>query len=431
MSPHVERISSDEKIPDSADVVIIGGGIIGVSAAYVLARQGKSVALIEKGHIACEQSSRNWGWCRQMGRDPRELPLIQVSMKLWREMRQRTGAETGFRECGISYLCETQAELSKRQNWFDSYAREHGLSSKMISAQEAAALAPGSTVEWKGGLFTPDDGRAEPTLAVPAMAHAGRKLGVKIFQNCAVRGFDRQAGRVSGVVTEHGRISCSSVVLAGGAWSRRFCHNEGIRLPQLSVINSVMRTERLDAGIEGAIAGAKFAIRKRLDGGYTLAHAIDSMADIMPDSFRLLRDFWPLLRAEWRDYQFRIGGRFVDEARLKRQWALDQISPFEQVRILDPKPVQRSQNAALRSLRKTLPVFKNTGIEEQWAGIIDVTPDVVPVISAVNTVPGFFMGTGFSGHGFGLGPGAGKLMGELVRGETPCVDPAPFALSRF
>lgn len=427
--PHTIR--SDDTLPAKADVAVIGGGIAGITAALELSERGLSVAVFEKGIVAGEQSSRNWGWVRQMGRDPRELPLIDVSIKLWREMRQRTGADTGFRECGIAYLCESDRKLARRQNWYDSYAHQNGLSSHMITATEANAMTPGCTIEWKGGLFTPNDGRAEPTLAVPAMARAAQTAGAKIFQQCAVRGIERSAGRVSAVVTEKGRVDCDAVVLAGGVWSRRFCHNMDIRLPQLSVINSVARTEAIDAGIEHCLAGANFAIRKRLDGGYTLSHSARNIADIMPDSFRLLSDFWPVLKAEWRDYRIRIGSRFIDEAQLKRKWALDQQSPFEQVRMLDPKPVKSSQNAALQSLQETLPVFRNVKIEEAWAGVVDVTPDVIPVISPVDHLPGFFMSTGYSGHGFGLGPGAGKLLAELVTGETPCVDPTPFRFERF
>src|SRR5512135_770241 len=106
MAPRVDAVISDEALPAHADVVIIGGGIIGTSAALFLAQKGVSVALVEKGHIAGEQSSRNWGWCRKMARDPRELPLVIESLRLWEGMNERVEAETGFRTCGIMYLSE-------------------------------------------------------------------------------------------------------------------------------------------------------------------------------------------------------------------------------------------------------------------------------------------------------------------------------------
>ena len=106
MAPRVDPVTSDETVPARADVVIIGGGIIGTSAALFLAQKGISVALCEKGHIAGEQSSRNWGWCRKMVRDPRELPLIIESLRLWERMNETVEGETGFRTCGIMYLGE-------------------------------------------------------------------------------------------------------------------------------------------------------------------------------------------------------------------------------------------------------------------------------------------------------------------------------------
>ena len=299
--PAPDLVKSDENLPPRVDVVVIGGGIAGISTALELAERGISVAVFEKGIVAGEQSGRNWGWCRQMGRDPRELPLIRISMELWREMRQRTGEEVGYRECGVAYLCENDAKLTGRKGWYETNAKAFGLSSRMISATQAQEMTPGSTLAWKGGLFTPDDGRAEPTLAVPAMARTAQRAGAQVFQNCAVRGVEKQAGRICGVVTENGTVSCDTVVLAGGAWSRRFCTNMGIKLPQLTVVNSVMRTNQIDAGVAQSVSGAKFAIRKRGDGGYTVAHSTLSSAEVVPDSFRLVGDFWPLIKHEWRD----------------------------------------------------------------------------------------------------------------------------------
>ncbi|MGI9464542.1 MAG: NAD(P)/FAD-dependent oxidoreductase, partial [Aestuariivirgaceae bacterium] len=412
-------------------VVVIGGGIIGTSTALELAERGVDVVLCEKGEIAGEQSSRNWGWCRQMGRDVREIPLILEAMKLWRGMNRRTGADTGFTECGIAYVAETEAELAAKEQWLDECARPYQLSSRLINGTETADLVPGSTVPWKGALYTPNDGRAEPQKAAPAISNAARKAGARVFTNCAVRGIEQAAGRVSGVVTEKGTIACDSVVLAGGAWSRRFCGNAGIRLKQLSVIGSVQRTAPMDIGLETSFSAGKFAARRRDDGGYTIAHRHLSVADIVPASFPQLFDFLPALRMDWAGIKLRLGSRFIDEARLARRWSLDRTSPFEIVRTLDPEPVAAILNEAVASLKAYYPVFADIEITERWGGCIDVTPDAVPVISAVDQLPGFHIATGFSGHGFGIGPGAGKLMADIVTGATPCVDPEPFRYSRM
>jgi glycine/D-amino acid oxidase-like deaminating enzyme len=418
-------------LPAAASVVVIGGGIIGVCTALELVERGISVALLEKGIIAGEQSSRNWGWCRQMGRDSREIPLVLESLAAWRDMNRRVGAETGFRQSGIIYLCETEEELEAREKWYHENARQFDLDTRVVGGEEAGRLQPGASRRWKGGLFTSADGRAEPELAAPAIAMAAQKRGARILTNCAARGLELTSGGVSGVVTESGSMSCEAVVLAGGAWSRRFLCNLGIPFPQLTVINSVMRTEPLEIGLERSCSAGRFAFRKRLDGGYTVAHRHLSVADIVPDSFRLLFSFLPALRLNWSGLSLRLGKRFLDEARLKRHWALDEVSPFEQVRILDPEPVSFVLEEAAASLKDYYPAFGAMRIAERWAGAIDATPDAVPVISAVNAVPGLFLASGFSGHGFGLGPGAGKLMAQLVTGEAPCVDPSPFAYSRF
>jgi glycine/D-amino acid oxidase-like deaminating enzyme len=426
-----DPVYSDTELPKNTTVAIIGGGIIGVCTALELAERGIDVTLIEKGVIAGEQSSRNWGWCRQANRDMREIPLILVALDGWRGMNERIGTETGFRQCGIVYLCETDAELALRERWYEKNARPFNLATRMVSGEEAAELQPGSTRQWKGALYSYTDGRAEPFIATPAIAHGARKKGAKILTNCAVRGLETSGGKVSAIVTEKGRIACDTVVLAGGAWSRRFLGNLDIPFPQLTVVNSVMRSKPIDTPLEHSCSAGKFAIRKRVDGGYTIAHRHLSVADILPDSFPLFREFLPALKVDWSGLRLRFGRRFFDEARLPRRWSLDEASPFEKVRILDPEPVASILNEAAASLKEYYPVFRDMEIADQWAGVIDATPDAVPVMSPIAKLPGLYLASGFSGHGFGLGPGAGKLMADLVTGATPCVDPEPFRYSRY
>jgi glycine/D-amino acid oxidase-like deaminating enzyme len=430
MAPQVDPVPSAERLPARVDVVIIGGGIIGVSTALFLARSGVAVALCEKGQIGCEQSSRNWGWCRKMVRDPRELPLVIESLRLWQGMNEMVEAETGFRTSGIMYLAETPADLGRLESWLD-HAREYQLDSRVIDGAEVARRLPGIAKEYAGALHTASDGKAEPQMAAPAIARAARRHGAAILTGCAVRGVETAGGRVAGVVTEKGRIACDSVVLAGGAWSRLFCGNLGIELPQLGVVASVMRTERLDGGPEISAAGGPFGYRKRMDGGYTVSTVGVRLVDIVPDSFRLFGQFVPATRVHWKKLRFRIGRRFVDEWKRPRRWTLDAPSPFEAVRALDPAPDQRLLARARAGITEAFPAFRAVPVAETWGGIIDVTPDAIPVISTIDTLPGFYIATGFSGHGFGIGPGAGRLVADMVMGTPPIVDPSPFRLSRF
>jgi glycine/D-amino acid oxidase-like deaminating enzyme len=430
MAPRVDPVHADESLPARADVVIVGGGIIGVSASLFLAEKGVSAVLCEKGHIAGEQSSRNWGWCRKMGRDPREIPLIVESLRLWQGMNERVEAETGFRQPGIMYLAETPEELGQLAAWLE-HARQYQLDTRLLTRSEAVELLPGLSGDWAGALYTASDGRAEPLMAAPAIAEAARRKGAAILTQCAVRGIETEAGRVSAAITEKGRIACTTIVLAGGAWSRLFCGSLGIDLPQLKVRASVMRTAPLAGGPEISASGGLFGFRKRMDGGYTVATLGVRTVDLVPDNFRVLPEYLPALRLHWKKLRFRLGRRFLEEWRLPRRWALDAASPFEAVRVLDPEPDPFVLDRARGAVAAALPLFRDMQVAESWGGMIDVMPDAIPVISPVASLPGLLVATGFSGHGFGIGPGAGRLVADMVTGDPTLVDPAPFRLSRF
>jgi glycine/D-amino acid oxidase-like deaminating enzyme len=430
MSPPVDSVQSDPSVPARAGVVVIGGGIIGTCTALFLAEKGHSVVLCEKGGIGAEQSSRNWGWVRTMGRDAREIPLAIESLRLWRGMNQRVGRETGFRQAGTAYLCETEKEIAKQEQWL-SIARQYQMDARLLRGAAIDTVVPGASGMFIGAMHTPTDGRAEPSQAAPAIAQAARAAGATILTECAVRGIETQGGRVSGVMTEKGRIVCDTVLLAGGAWSRLFCGNAGVDLPQLRVLGSVFRTAPLSGAPEVSASGSVFAFRKRLDGGYTIARRNANIADITPDSFRLLLQYLPTLRENYGEIRMRLGRRFLEGWRTPRTWSLDERTPFEAVRVLDPAPKQATLEEGRAALSRAFPVFARMQVAESWGGMIDVTPDAVPVIGEVAGIPGFFLATGFSGHGFGIGPGAGRLAADLVAGDTPIVDPAPFRFSRF
>ncbi|MGI9414453.1 MAG: NAD(P)/FAD-dependent oxidoreductase [Hyphomicrobiales bacterium] len=430
MRPQVDIVNSDTDLPARADVVVIGGGIVGSATAWTLARRGVSVVLCEKGRIGGEQSSRNWGFCRQQGRDPREIPLIIESLRIWRGIEKEIEAPVGFKQAGCLYLARTDDDLSGYDEWLE-HAKPYQLDSRLVTRAEVEDLMPGITVAWKGALYTASDGRAEPAKAAPALAEAARRAGAHVLTGCAVRGVETSGGRVSAAVTEKGTIETGTVVLAGGAWSRLFCGNHGLKLPQLKVLSSAMRTEPRPLVTDNAVWGPGFAFRRRADGGYTIAHGSSIYVDIVPDSFRLLYRFLPALRKEHKTLRMRLGRRFWTELTTASRWSLDETSPFEQTRVLDPDPHHGTLDEAFTVLKRTCPAFAEARVAERWAGLIDVTPDEVPVISPVDDLPGLIVTTGFSGHGFGIGPGAGQLAADLATGATPIVDPAPFRFSRF
>lgn len=426
----IETIERDESLPAASDVVVIGGGIIGIATALFLAREGISVTVCEKGEVGHEQSGRNWGWVRVMGRDPGEIPLGLESMRLWEDMDRLVGGDTGFTRSGIVYVADTPAKLAEHEAWLE-HAKQYQLDSRLLSTREIDSVLPGGKRAFAGALFTPSDARAEPQKAVPAMARALRRHGGTVLTRCAVRGIETAVGRVSAVVTERGRIACQRVVLAGGAWSRLFLGNLGIDLPSLKVLGSVLRTEPMEGPPVHAVGASDFAFRKRRDGGYTIAHRGASLAEIVPDSFRLMRDFLPSLMRQRHELRLKLGRRFLTEAATPRRWHLDETTPFERERILDPEPSQAILKEAQANLVAAFPAFAGLKIAQAWGGLIDATPDAVPVIGEVPRLPGLVLACGFSGHGFGIGPGAGRLIADLVSGKTPMIDPRPFRLDRF
>jgi glycine/D-amino acid oxidase-like deaminating enzyme len=415
-------------LPDAVDIAIIGGGVIGISTAYSLARAGVRVAVFEKGTLACEQSSRNWGWVRTLGRDLPEVPLALRSNQLWSEIQDQI--DVGFRRSGMLYLQEAEADAAGHQAWMDG-ARAYDVDACLLDSKAARRMLPQTARGWTGAMYSATDGVAEPQLAVPAIAALARAAGAQIFEGCAVRGIDRAAGRVSALFTERGRVATQTVLVAAGAWSRLFCGNLGANFPQLKVRGSVLRTTPIDAGLAAAVNGKDFTCRKRADGGYTVSQFGASMADIVPDSFRLMHHFFRAWLANNSFVRLRFGKRFFEELSIPRYFAADRASPFEQHRVLDPQPSRQGIEQAWQRLVQAFPVFSAARIAQSWAGYIDVTPDAMPVMDAVPGLPGMYLASGFSGHGFGIGPAAGEAMAQLMQGQTPGVDLYPFRFDRY
>ncbi|MEV8473330.1 FAD-binding oxidoreductase [Ralstonia sp. UNC404CL21Col] len=430
MSQPLRLIESASPLPAQADVVVIGGGIIGVFAAYYLARRGVSVAVVEKGRIGAEQSSRNWGWCRQQNRDARELPMATKSLELWEQFAADTGEDTGFRRCGLLYLSNDEEELARWTKWRD-FAKTAGVTTHMLSSTEASERGRLTGRAWKGGVFSPSDGTADPAKAAPSVAAALMKLGGTVHQNCAARGIEIEGGRVSGVVTEAGTIKTRTVVFAGGAWASSFCRQLGIRFPQATVRQSIVRVTGVTEPVPDALHTARVSITRRSDGSYNLAISGRGRVDPTAQLLRFAPQFLPMFAKRWRNvFPGGLEGIRAGHETLAR-WRLDAPTPMERMRILDPRPDAAAVKQTYSRAVELLPVLGQAGIANAWAGFVDNTPDGVPGIGEVPEIPGFILAAGFSGHGFGIGPGAGHLIADLVTGEKPIFDPAPYDPARF
>lgn len=414
-------------LPNAVQIVIIGGGIIGSSTALELAERGISVALLEKGDIAGEQSSRNWGWVRCMGRDNREFPLAIRSRELWKEMSTRTDSEVGYRQLGITYVASNEQEIEKFKN-MQTEMREYGIDSKLLNNQQLEKHLPLKSGRYIGGLYCPGDGCAEPSLATNAIAEQARKLGAQIITQTAARALDTSAGLLTGVHTEKGLIRCETVLIAAGAWTRLFLGNHKIDFPQLLVRGSVARIQHAKKTPDFIIGGRDFAIRKRQDGEYTIAIRNSNDVFLTKDIFTQAMRYIKQLPSYWPDINFHLDNHFIEDFRIPRRWCIDEITPFEINRTNTKSFSTHYPAKALDKIIKALPNFQGAIITHGWSGWMDVTPKAIPIISPIKKISGAFVASGFSGHGFGIGPAAGQIIAEMLLEKKTYTDINPFQM---
>ncbi len=424
-------IQFSAQLPDKVDVVIVGAGVIGISTALHLAKSKLKVLVCEKGRVAGEQSSRNWGWIRQQGRDPDELPIMMESRRIWQQWSEQYGSQLGFKVSGVLHLADTEQRAEKHQAWINT-ATEYGLDSTLLSREQIKQHVGDSAV-WRSGLLTANDARAEPWQAVPHLAKACQESGITIIENCAVRTVESTNKMVTGVITEQGHVSAEQVLLCGGAWSSLFLKNLGTPLPQLTVKATVAQSAPCHAGVEHNTSDSKIAFRKRLDGGYSIA-LTDTLTHLIgKDSLAHGRHYLPVIKEHWRGISPRCApavgypGSFSGN----NKWSGETTSPFESIRVLNPPADQRvlpliKQRLALRN--KTL---SDTPIRKLWAGMIDTMPDIVPVVDHAPNINGLWIATGMSGHGFGIGPGFGRVMADQLQGLDAGHEMQRFKYERF
>ncbi len=423
-----------DSLPAEVDVVVIGGGVIGVTTALYLNRLGLRVFLCEKGRIAGEQSSRNWGWIRQLGRDEAELPVMMEASQLWQQLNADTGNRTGFSRSGILYLSSTGKDLDEQAAWLE-IANRHQLDVTQLDGAAVAGLVDTGQGgrRWAGGLWSPSDGRAEPWQAVPALAALAHSEGVCISEACAARTFETTAGRISGVATEHGFIAASQVIVAGGAWSSLLLRRHGVSIPQLIVRSTAARTAPMPEIHAGSAHDEQLAFRRREDGGYTISALGSHDLLIGPDAFRHFATWLPVAVKSLGSTRFVPFSprHYPDAWGTARNWRADEETPFERCRVLDPASGLRRTELARQRFAARFPALGKPEILNAWSGMIDAMPDVVPVVDRVPGFEGLIVATGMSGHGFGIGPGFGKAIAHLAAGRPTGHDLSRFRFSRF
>ena len=414
----------------SYDVAIVGGGIAGCASAYYLAKRGLSVALFEKGRIAGEQSGRNWGFVRQQGRDPLEIPMMMACIRIWRGLEAELEADIEWRQGGILYLTEDEAGVAKYEAWLDK-ARAFQLDSRLLSAREVAKLLPGMARDWDAALYTQSDGQADPVKTTTAFARAAARHGAEIHTGCIVEGIETAGGQATGLRTEAGEVKAGAVLIAAGAWTGPMLRNLGKILPQLRVRSTVLQTTPAPELTGLGVWCDEFGFRQGRDGSFTMGAGDWVDHDIEADSLRHFLAFRPAMKSISRKPDLHLGWPFIRDlvsfvdgpGSLRRRLRRD--------RVLDPAPEPGKLKHSLGAFHALFPQFKDVKIAKSWAGVIDVTPDEMPVFGEAPGLKGLVIATGFSGHGFGMGPIAGKLMAELIAEGRPSLDLGAFRFTRF
>ncbi|MHB0776025.1 NAD(P)/FAD-dependent oxidoreductase [Halomonas sp. WWR20] len=428
--PRAEPVATSSGLPERADVVIVGGGIAGLLTAHFLNARGFDVVVLEKGVVAGEQSSRAFGWVAAGGAHPDKLELSLRSREIWKALSDQSPVDLGYRRNGsLSVLGDEQA-VEAKQAWLDE-ARERlpEIDSRLISGSELADRLPGAAQTYAGALFTPNDGMIEPTFTVPRIARQLESKGVRIIQRCAVRTVETEAGAVSHVVTEKGAIRTSNVVVAGGAWSRMFLGNLGVSFPQLGIASPLMRISAAE-GPDGVGSLPTSVWRRRVNGEYIVGSFMN-VSSITRASFEEFLSFRHALSHSKGILSIRFGRDFFESLRMPKHWSGHDVTPFERNRFLYATPLESELQTRFDALRMAFPSFENSTVQEQWAGVIDATPDSTPVISAIDEMPGLSLISGFSGNGLLGAPASGELMAQIIAGETPTVDPEIYRYNRF
>jgi len=262
------RLGSDE-LPRRADVVVLGGGIVGLAAAYELAEQGMKVCLLDRSQAGSAQSTRNWGFIRQQGRSVEELPIMIEATQMWLELEKRLGCDMDLVQGGNLRLTDSPDRAEDYRRWIDM-ARSFGLDSRVARAEEVEQIMPGFAGRYLMAIFTPSDGQVNPVKAVAAYVHALRALDVEIYEDYKATAIVTAANQVVGVQTDDGFIGTSTVVLAAGAGSKALLRSVGLEVPIHFVGQTVALTTAVPKLTNACVWTGKIGFRQARSGGIVL-----------------------------------------------------------------------------------------------------------------------------------------------------------------
>jgi sarcosine oxidase, subunit beta len=365
---------------NKADVIVIGGGIVGCSIALRMSEKGQSVILLEKERVGEEASGRNGGGVRQQDRHPAELPLAMEAVKIWARMKEELDCDVGYRRGGNIRYAHSEEKLEQLKR---AAAREisAGLHVDILTPEETRYLTPslGEKVELYGAKFCPSDGTANPLLVVKAIARAARRNDVQIKPHSPVLKFMCAQHKVISAITENEAYTGAVFINSAGPWAKGLCHTIGIDIPTTIKKESIIITEPIAPIMKQFVESDKFYYRQALEGNIHIAGDITNRP---VSDFDKTVDFNSLVEI----------GRYLPDF---------------------------------------LPIARKLNILRAFSGIIEYTPDEIPILDKAPGFDNFYITTGFSGHGFCLGPVIGKLISDLIIEGKSSLDLSAFRYSRF
>ncbi len=369
----------------AADVVVVGGGIMGAAAAFFLRQRGRSVFLIERGLVGQQASGVNFGNVRRQGRFLPQLPLAHRSRAIWGRLRSLLGEDAEFLATGHIRVCYDQ----KQQEVLESYARkarDYGLELELVSRNALRARFPFIGPEPLAGSYSPEDGHANPRLAAPAFGRAAARAGAQVFENTEVLSVQK-AGQDFEVTAGDGRrFRAPAVLITAGAWGGRLSEQFGEPVPI-------------------AVHGPQMAVTEPLP--YWIKPVI-GVSTAVPEEGVYLR------QVERGNVVFGGGRRGPAYADVPRAYVLP-----------------RNTLSQIKQLRRLVPALGTARIIRTWSGVESYMPDDIPIMGPSARVSGLYYAFGFCGHGFQLGPGVGDVMAELIDRGATSTPIEPFHIGRF
>ncbi len=368
----------------SSSVIVIGGGISGTAAAWELARRGVSVTLLERGVLASMASGWTLAGVRQSGRHSAELPLAQAAVRRWAGLASELGADVEYRREGNLRIALNETDVPAIREVVAT-GNAAGIAMSFLDGAEAVRqVAPALTGDLAGASFCPTDGHANPHLTVAAFADAARRAGADLRTGVEVTAIRSAGSRVTGVMTSEGAIACERIVLAAGVYTPYLLDPLGIRLP-LSVVHvPAVQTVPLPPmlGQVLGVASGGFAGRQEASGRFRLTGFSNPWNETWHDDDNVRPT--------------------TDQVRDTIEWAT-----------------------------RLLPAVRDARVAQVWGGLIDKTPDALPVIERTPELDGLIVAAGFSGHGFCLGPVTGEILADLATTGTTAHPIAPFTRARL